>query len=102
MKKLLIATSALSFFAMTAMAESWSGTISDAHCGAKHTAGAAADAKCVETCVKGGADPVFVSDGKVYKISADSADKVKAHYCHKVTVTDKMEGATVTVESVKM
>ena len=100
MKKLWMVTSLAAFFAAGAMAESWSGTISDDKCGAKHESAAANDTACVQSCIKRGGAPVFVSGGKVYKISADSKDKVMSNLGQKVTVTGKMDGDTVTVESV--
>lgn len=48
-----------------------------------------------------GEAPVFVSGGKLYKISADSKDKVMSKLGQKVTVTGKIDGDTVTVESVE-
>jgi len=93
----------LAFGSMLVMADSWSGFISDSMCGAKHTGADEKDAKCAQMCVKEhGADPVFVTDGKVYKFSADSKDKVMAHVGHKVTIDGKMEGDTITVSDVKM
>ena len=58
-----------------AASKSWTGTVSDEHCGAKH-AKASADAEtCVEKCVSGGAKYVLVSKGKVYQV--DDQDKFK-------------------------
>ena len=101
MKKTLSAAGLfISLFAVGAYAESWNGTISEEHCGAKHAAATAADQKCIEKCMQGGAAPVFVSGDKVYKI--DNPDAVKGHEGHKVTVTGKMEGDSIHVDSVKM
>ena len=100
MKKLWMVASLASFFAAGAMAESWNGTISDAKCAAKHESASEKDAACVQSCIKRGEAPVFVSGGKVYKISADSKDKVMSNLGQKVTVTGKLDGDTVTVESV--
>jgi len=88
----------MALFALSAMAAEWTGYISDAKCGAK--GGADAHAKCAETCVKGGSAAVFVSDGKVYKI--DDQAKVQDHVGHKVTISGKMTGDTISVDSVKM
>jgi len=88
-----------SLFAASALAESMSGTITDANCGAKHAAATEKDAACAKSCVKRGAAAVFVSDGKVYKISADSKDKVAELVGSKVTVNAKVDGDTVTIES---
>jgi hypothetical protein len=89
---------ALSVFALTAMAGDMKGYISDSKCGAKHAKDM--NGKCVEGCVKGGAAPVFVTDGKVYKV--DDAAKVADHLGHEVTITGEISGDTVKVESVKM
>jgi hypothetical protein len=90
-----------SLLAASALAESMSGTISDANCAAKHAAATEKDAACAKSCVKRGAAPVLVSDGKVYKISADSKDKVADLVGMKVTVNAKVDGDTVTIESAK-
>ena len=78
MKKVWMAVSIGSLLAGCALAESMSGTISDANCGAKHAAATASDMACAKSCVKRGAAPVFVSGDKVYKIAADSREKVAA------------------------
>ena len=98
MKVVLASGMVLSVFSLTAMAGEWTGYISDSKCGAKGDKAAHAD--CAAKCVKGGASPVFVSEGKVYKI--DDASKVQDHIGHKVTITGELKGDTVEVESVKM
>ena len=97
MKKVLVLSS---LFALSAFAAEWTGAISEAGCGAKHVAGSEKDAACVQKCVKGGAAPVFVTDGKVLKIA--NADKVMDHLGHKVTIAGKLDGDTVTIDSVSM
>jgi hypothetical protein len=100
MKKVL---AVLAFSAISAMAADWTGYIVDASCAGKQGAKAAADghAACSERCIKGGSPAVLVnSEGKVFKIA--NQDKVTAHAGHKVTVTGKAEGDTITVEDVKM
>jgi hypothetical protein len=99
MKKIAV----LSLFALSAFAAEWTGTISDAGCGAKHAAASEKDMKCVQGCVKGkGAAPVFVVGDKVLKFDEASKAKVMDHLGHKVTITGKLDGETITVESVKM
>jgi hypothetical protein len=99
LKRLAIAFAlVLSLFALSAMAAELTGYISDAKCGLKGAADA--HAKCAETCVKGGAAAVFVSNGKVYKV--DDQAKVQDHVGHKVTITGKIAGDTVHVDAVKM
>jgi hypothetical protein len=88
----------LSVFTLTAVADELKGYISDEKCGAKHAKDH--NAKCVEGCVKGGAAPVFVTGGKVYKV--DDPDKVKDHLGHDVTITGDIKGDTIHVESVSM
>ena len=102
MKKLFYAFSGTALLSMSAMAASWTGTISDSHCGATHAEASDAATACVKKCVKEGSDPVFVSDGKVYKLSDASKAKVAAHYGHKVTLSGDMDGDTINVTSVKM
>lgn len=97
MKKVLVLSS---LFALSAFAAEWTGAISDAGCGAKHVDGSEKAMACVNKCVKGGAAPVFVTDGKVLKIA--NADKVMEHLGHKVTVTGKLDGDTVTIDTVSM
>lgn len=91
-----------SLFAVSAMAEKYSGTISDAKCGMAHADASEKSMKCVQGCVKGGQAPVLVVDGKVYKIADDSKDKVMDHLGHKVEVDGKLDGETITIKSVKM
>lgn len=96
MKKLgmLFAFASLSLFA-----GEWTGYISESKCGAKHADGSAASVNCVKGCIKGGAAPVFVADGKVIKIA--NADKVAEElYGQKVTLTGNLAGDTVTIDSV--
>jgi hypothetical protein len=100
MKKVL---AVFAFSALSMMAADWTGYIVDESCAGKQGAKAAADshAGCAAKCIKGGAAAVFMnSEGKVYKIA--NQDKVTAHAGHKVTITGKMDGDTITVEDVKM
>ena len=102
-KKLILALLACS--SMTAVAADTTakstklmGYISDSKCAGKHAADM--NGKCVENCVKGGQAPVAVVGDKIYKLN-DSA-KVMDHLGHKVVITGKVEGDTMTVDSVKM
>jgi len=100
MKKVL---ALVAFSAISSFAADWSGYIVDASCASKQGAKAADDghAACATRCIKGGQAAVLVnSEGKVFKIA--NQDKVTAHAGHKVTITGKMEGDTITVEDVKM
>ncbi|HYI93036.1 MAG TPA: hypothetical protein VEX68_05800 [Bryobacteraceae bacterium] len=90
----------VALFAASAFAAEWKGTISDSKCAAAHADASEKSMKCVNACVKGGQKAVLVSDGKVLKIA--NQDKVTEHLGHKVTVSGKLEGDTVTVDSVTM
>jgi hypothetical protein len=79
----------------------WTGYITDSHCGAKGAS--EKHAQCAAKCVKEqGATYVFVNDAdhKVYNI--DSQDKVAAHIGHHVTVKGTADGDTLKVASVDM
>ena len=102
MKKLVIGSFfAISLCSVVAFADEWTGYVSDAHCGAKHDKVSAANTKCVvDMCVKGGADPVFVHDGKVLKFDADSMAKVKPFAAQEVKINGSLSGDTITVTSI--
>lgn len=84
--------------AVNAFADSWTGRISDNHCGA----GGAKDghADCAKRCVKGGGKFIFVNnaDQKVYAISKqDISDELLSG---EVVVTGSVADGTITVESI--
>jgi hypothetical protein len=57
---------------------------------------------CTKACIqKKGADPVFVTEGKVLKFDADSAAKAKEMAGEKVTIDGTLNGDTVTISSIK-
>jgi hypothetical protein len=84
-----------------ANAATLTGWISDATCGAGNASSKPEARNCAESCIKGGAAPVFVTenDGKVYKL-ADSA-KVKSHLKGKVKVTGTLKGETLTIAEIQ-
>jgi len=100
-KKLGLVLALGAAFSLIALADSFSGTVSDSMCGVQHAAATDADKKCVEGCIKHhGAKPVLVVGDKIYKISADSQDKVMSHLGDKVTVEGTVKGDTITITSV--
>jgi hypothetical protein len=102
MKKLTLATFMLgSLFAVSAFADEMTGVISDSHCGAAHSQASAQAKACVTKCVKGGSAPVFVSEGKVYKIDEESREKVMNHLGDKVTVEGEVDNDTLKIENIK-
>ena len=79
----------------------WTGYISDSHCGAKGAK--EGHDECATKCVtEKGAKYVFVNDvdHKVYNI--DNQDKVAAHAGHHVTVKGTASGDNLMVASVDM
>jgi hypothetical protein len=81
-------------------AGSWSGWITDEACGAKGAN--AAHKACAEKCLKGGSALVLYNtdDKKLYKL--DKQDVAKEHLGHEVTVTGKVDGDKIAVESIAM
>ena len=103
-----LAASAVLAAAPALAADSWKGRISDAMCNAKHADGEhgtkkMTDKQCVEACVKGGANYVFVGDGdKVFKIANQNFAGLKTHAGHSVTVSGTMKDDTVTIAKIEM
>lgn len=97
MKKLSVLFALVS---MAAWADTWTGTISDAKCGAAHADASEKSMACAQKCVKGGQAAVFITDGKVIKI--ENQAEVKEHVGHKVELTGDLKGDTLTVAKVKM
>ena len=95
--KRLLAVFALA--TVSGMAADWTGYIIDQSCsGKKEMLGNVA---CAQSCIKRGSPAVLVTDdGKIYKIA--DQDKVVEHAGHKVTITGKMDGDSIKVDSVKM
>jgi hypothetical protein len=96
MRKLAIV---LVLSAAAALAGEWTGYVSETKCGAKHHDGSAGSIACVKGCIKGGAKPVLVVDGKVVAIS--NPDKVpEALYGLKVTVTGELKDDAVEIDTI--
>jgi hypothetical protein len=100
-KKLFLASVlGASLCSFSAFADQMSGYISDSHCGAAHNSPSAANTQCIEKCLKGGSDPVLVSDGKVVKLDADSKDKARAYAGKNVTVSGSMDGDVLKINTI--
>ena len=80
----------------------WTGTISDSMCGAKHNMAGMDDRECVEMCVKGRGKYVFVSQGEVYAIANQDNKDLATHASHTVILTGELKGDTITVSKVEM
>jgi hypothetical protein len=82
------------------------GTISDSFCGASHakmTAGKnMSDRDCALACLKAGAQYVFVSNGKVYKISNQKMADLQKGAGESVSVTGDVNGDTINITTLTM
>jgi hypothetical protein len=87
------------FFSVAAFAGdkgTWTGYISDSHCGAKgNNAGHAA---CAKKCIKEGYAPVFVVGDKVYTIN--DPKKVDKYIGDKVTIKGTITGDAIDIEKI--
>ena len=74
----------------------WTGYISDAHCGAKEDL--SKHAACAQKCVKNGETPVFVVGDKVYAIS--NPKKVAEFIGDKVKITGTITDNSISITKV--
>ena len=79
--------------------QSFSGTVTDMMCGAKHAMAGKSDADCTRACVKEGSEYGLVVGDKVYTLKGDKAqlDKLAGQ---KVKVTGTLSGTTITASSI--
>ena len=104
---LLVTALALAGSGVAQAAETWKGTIGDSMCAMKHEAGKhgdkAADHKtCVEKCVAGGGEYVFLTKDKAIPIANQSFAALKQHAGHEVMVTGEMKDGKLTVSKIEM
>jgi len=98
MKKAVAMFALVAGFSVSLMAADVTGYIIDEKCSTK--AAMKGDVDCATRCIKGGSPAVLVTDdGKIYKF--DSQAKVVDHAGHKVTVSGKVKGDTISVDKVK-
>lgn len=84
--------------AATGLAAEYKGFVEDQACANKPEM--KGDAECAKKCIKGGSPAVLVTEaGKIYKIA--NQDKIVASAGQNVTVTGKLKGDTLTIDSVK-
>jgi hypothetical protein len=106
--RVLISAFALVFAAAVsagAAPATWTGKISDSHCGAKHKTmdgKKMSDRECTEMCIKSDGKYVFVSKGKVYQIADQKDAALATHAGHTVLLTGEMKGDTITVAKIEM
>lgn len=109
MKRVLALAVFIVLVSMAALAEHWTGYISDAQCAASGSkAKKATDwinpkvfASCVQKCTKTGSPLVFVTeDNKVLKFDADSVGKVTPFQGHRVSLSGKLDNGVLKVDKV--
>jgi len=84
--------------AASGMAAEFTGFVEDTACSGKPEM--KGDAACAQKCIKGGSPAVLVTpDGKIYKVA--NQDKIVASAGQNVTVTGKLKGDTLTIDTVK-
>jgi Protein of unknown function (DUF5818) len=95
MKKLIAVFALSTGFCLAA---DFTGYIVDQNCASKKEM--LGNEACAKSCISRGAKAVLATeDGKIYKIA--DQDKVKDEAGKKVTITGKMEGDSIKVDSVK-
>lgn len=95
----LLALTVASLAGAAAAKGTWTGWVTDEHCGAK---GAKADHKaCAEKCIKDGSKLVFynTADKKIYAL--DNQDLAKQHLGHEVKVSGEVDGKNIKVASIE-
>lgn len=101
MKKLVFASVFfLSLGSFGALADDITGYVSESHCGSAHNAPSAANTACIKKCLKGGSDPVLISNGKVMQFDADSKEKAKAFAGDNVKIDGTMDGDVIKVNTI--
>lgn len=88
---------------MAAGTQSFTGKVSDAMCGAKHSEAGIAPADCVRACVQKGANYALVVGDKVYTLkTSDKAalDELNKLAWEQAKVTGTAAGDTISVKSV--
>lgn len=109
MKKvlLLVAVLALAGSGVAWAEETWKGTIGDSMCALKHEAGKHGDKaeshkSCVEKCIKGGGEYVFLTKDKAVPIANQSFAALKEHAGHEVMLTGEMKDGKIVVSKIEM
>jgi|SRR5215472_5966257 len=114
MKKGLALLALLALFSMAAMAEKWTGYVSDEKCAVSGSKAAKASdwinpkafESCAKKCAEAGSTVVFVTeDNKILKLDAESTTKAMPHLGHRVSLSGKLDNGTLKIdkiESIKM
>lgn len=83
----------------TVAPQTFSGMITDAHCGAKHRLPDKASAECTRICVTRGSSYILIDGDKVYGLEGDSV-KLNRMAGERVTITGSLHGRTIDIASI--
>ena len=107
--KLISTTVLLALLAATpalAAPQTWRGQITDSKCGAKHRLAEhgqkMSDVDCAKACIAEGAQYVFATKRKIYKIANQHNSDVLMHAGHVVNLRGELTGDTIMVLSADM
>jgi hypothetical protein len=108
MRTVMVFAAALTFVMSGAVRaeETWKGTISDSMCGLKHSAEKHGDKgsdhrACVQKCIDGGGEYVFIANNKAMKIANQKFEGLKTHAGQEVMLTGEMKNETITVSKIE-
>jgi len=87
--------------ALAQSVQSFTGTVTDAMCGAHHMMQGKSAAECTRACVKEGSDYALAIGDKVYTLKGDKA-KFDSMAGQKVMVKGTVSGNTISVSSIML
>ena len=99
-KAVLIAiVTLISFTIVVAAPQTYTGTVSDTMCKAKHMLPGKSDAECTQTCIKANAKYALVEGKQVYTLSG-AEDELSRFAGKRVRIAGEKAGETIKVQSV--
>src|SRR5512147_130872 len=98
--RITLAASLLLSLALFAADQTFTGTVSDTMCGAKHTMmPGKSDAECTRACAKAGTDYALVVGDKVYTLKGDKAE-IDKFAGEKASVKGSVSGNVIQATSI--
>jgi hypothetical protein len=82
-------------------AQTFSGVITDAHCGAKHKSSDKSPAECTRSCVQNGSHYVLVDGDRMYRLDGDIV-QLNQLSGQRVTVTGRLEGNNIHIATMSV
>ena len=80
--------------------KSFSGVVTDSHCGARHQDSSKSPAECTKMCVRNGSAYVLVDGDKTYALSGDGS-QFGSFAGQRVSVAGTLDGDTLRVDSIR-